>query len=78
LVFWAVFVVFTDKVVNELLPAGWHPYDMLRWYDNPDTPIFRMVQLPAAVERLLILLIQYSFPPAFWVITYFRLKEKEV
>lgn len=79
LLFWLVFVLFTDKVINEHLPAGWHAYDMLRWFDNPDSSaIFRMVQLPDAVERLLIFLVQYSMPPAFWVITYFRLKEKEV
>jgi len=79
LLFWLVFVLFTDKVVEEHLPAGWHAYDMLRWYDNPDnSALFRMVQLPDAVERLLIFLAQYSVPPVFWVITYFRLKEKEV
>ncbi len=79
LLFWLVFVLFTDKAVTEHLPDGWHAYDMLRWYDNSDnTAVFRMVRLPEATERLLILVIQYSFPPAFWVITYFRLKEKEV
>ena len=79
LLFWGGFIMFTDKVVNEHLPAGWHAYDMLRWYDNPDnSPVFRMVQLPDTVERLLVILVQYSIPPAFWVITYFRLKEKEV
>jgi hypothetical protein len=37
-----------------------------------------LVELPEALRDLLIGLFKYGFPFFFWVVTYFRLKEKEV
>jgi len=77
--FWGAFVLFASKGIGEHLPKGWHQYDMLQWIDdNRGTVNFRTVRLPESMEKLLIFMIQYSIPPALWVITYFRLKEKEV
>ena len=79
LLFWIVFVLLADKGVRTLMPEGWSPYDLLRWVNRMDPAVSAsVVALPSSMERVLILLMQYSVPPMLWVITYFRLKEKEV
>ncbi len=38
----------------------------------------KIVSLPAWIEDWLLFLLKYAFAPIFWVVTYFRLKEKEI
>jgi len=79
LVFWVVFVLYAQKGIAEHLPDGWHPFDLVRWVHNQDNmDSSSLVVLPDIMEWILIYLMQYSIPPIFWIITYFRLKEKEV
>jgi hypothetical protein len=79
LVFWGVFVLFATKVVRNIVPDGWNTYDLIKWIDTKDNNTnFRFVTLPTAFENILIFCVQYSIPPIFWIITYVRLKEKEV
>jgi len=79
LVFWVIFVLYAQKGIAEHLPDGWHPQDLMRWTNNTDNRMpASMVTLPDTMERILVFLMQYSIPPIFWIITYFRLKEKEV
>lgn len=79
LVFWLSFILIMDKGLRGWLPEGWHVDSMLQWANNTslEGPI-QFVRLPATFERVMIFLIQYSIPPVLWIITYFRLKEKEV
>lgn len=79
LLFWGVFILYANKGIEQHLPEGWHSYDLTRWIHNGDNMVSAsLVTLPSTMERILIFLMQYSLPPLFWIITYFRLKEKEV
>lgn len=79
LLFWLVFLLFVVKGVEEHLPSGWRPYDLVQWiHYTKDTAQLELVRLPGWMENGLILLIQFSIPWVFWFIAYFRLKEKEV
>jgi len=66
------------NLTKNLMPRG-------RFFEGRGTYIFDMeegkgnlVQLPAQVVNTLLFLFKYSFPPIFWITTYFRLKEKEI
>jgi hypothetical protein len=69
--------LFITKGVEANLPHGWHMYGLFQWssYDEKNE---QWVLLAPGTEKFLRLLIEYSLPFIFWVITYFRLKEKEV
>jgi hypothetical protein len=78
-IFWVVFILYSQKGIAEHLPDGWHGHDLVRWSKNTGGLAGQhLVTLPGAMEKILIFLMQFSVPPIFWVITYFRLKEKEV
>ena len=79
IILWVIAVLFMEKGVAAHLPDGWRPYDFLEW-TRPDEYGSQMkwVKLPYGTERMLELFFECIFPPAFWCITYFRLKEKEV
>ena len=79
LLFWVLFVIFMSKGLEDHIPDGWHSFDFFKWIDSTDNTVsHRIVTLPGLMEKILILLLQFSIPPICWVITYFRLKEKEV
>ncbi|HEY8971685.1 MAG TPA: hypothetical protein VIM64_21435 [Puia sp.] len=79
LVFWVAFILYAQKGIAEHLPDGWHPYDLVRWTNNTENiAAASVVSLPGTMEKIFIFLMQCSLPPVFWIITYFRLKEKEV
>jgi len=77
--FWVIFILYVQKGIAEHLPDGWHGHDLVRWSNNTENgALASLVVLPGIMERIFIFLMQYSIPPIFWIITYFRLKEKEV
>jgi len=78
LLFILVFVVFQSEVLQRMLPGGWHT-DLTLWRQG-DGPLrdVQQVRLSPFTDKLILTLAQYILPPVFWVITYFRLKEKEV
>jgi hypothetical protein len=79
LLFWVLFVIFMSKGIEDHIPNGWHSFDFFRWIDSTDNTVsYGMVTLPGSMEKILIFLMQFGLPPILWVITYFRLKEKEV
>ena len=79
LVFWLIFILFMDKGLREWLPEGWHYDSMMQWANNTSQQgPNQFIRLPPSFQGIVIFLIQYSIAPALWVITYFRLKEKEV
>ena len=65
--------------LNEtLLPNGTFDDDLgiYRIYKENEEDV--VVQLPGFVNTLTRNLILFGFPPFFWIVTYFRLKEKQV
>jgi hypothetical protein len=66
------------KLVGAMLPAGWHN-TFFHWdqFDPGGKPL-NTIRLPVRADSILVLLLQYSLPLIFWIITYVRLKEKEV
>ena len=78
LLFILVFVVFQSEVLQHLLPGGWRT-DLTFWHrEDGVAGNEQLVRLAPFTDKLILTLAQYILPPAFWVITYFRLKEKEV
>lgn len=68
-----------ENVIESSLPGGgWRLDGILEWvqYSSPGVP--SIVRLPVWIERILVLLMEYSAPFIFWWATYYRLKEKEV
>jgi hypothetical protein len=70
--------IFMGKVIEANLPAGWHMENLFDWYQFDKSGGEQWVRLPGAMKEFLTGIIKYSLPFIFWVITYFRLKEKEV
>jgi hypothetical protein len=74
-----VFVLFITEGVEKHLPDGWRINDLFQWTRASTLVGQRQwVRLPGWIDSLLWLLLRYCLPPLFWVITYFRLREKEV
>jgi hypothetical protein len=63
--------------VDTILPDGGYHRDIgsFRIQNNGND---HLVELPNVVREVLVGLFKYGFPFFFWVVTYFRLKEKEV
>ena len=38
----------------------------------------KLVALPEWIDDTLIFILKFAFAPIFWIVTYFRFKEKEV
>jgi hypothetical protein len=73
-----ILTVFLNKVVFHTTPDGWQN-NILTWDQyNEHWTHLGSVRLPLWLNRTVILLLQYSLPPVFWTITWFRLKEKEL
>jgi hypothetical protein len=72
------FVAFLAGVISHMLPRGWEA-EMLRWHKAEFPGPFRaVIRLPSLLEICLVRGSQCCFPFIFWIITYFRLREKEV
>lgn len=66
-------------LLESMLPEGSYLRDIgsFRVFNNEDGADY-LVELPNGVRDVIIGLVKYGFPFFFWVVTYFRLKEKEV
>lgn len=78
LLFGLVLMLFGTKI-ERMLPHGWRMRGLFEWerYDdiaNGETRIY----ISFWIETILLNLLRFGLPVLFWVITYFRLKEKEV
>jgi hypothetical protein len=78
LVVFLFLVFFLNKVIHLFMPDGgfFEPFSVYRVYrgDKGDVAI----QLPEWMNIISLFLFKYSLAPVLWVVTYFRLKEKEV
>lgn len=77
LVIFLVGVFYVHNVMASFMPKG-HFYDGMGAYKVFEKGQEKIVALPSTIGKVLGYLLMYSFAPIFWLVTYFRLKEKEV
>jgi hypothetical protein len=78
LVVFLFMVFFIHKVMGSFMPDGnfFEPFTVYRlWHTSQGEA---MIQLPEWFSSILLFLAKYTLAPGLWVVTYFRLKEKEV
>jgi hypothetical protein len=69
--------LFVSKILYPILPEG--DYEALtRFRVDNDEGEFRLVSLPEWIGEAVRLILTYALAPFFWVVTYFRIKEKQV
>jgi hypothetical protein len=77
LVIFLIGVFYVHNVLGSMMPKG-HFYEGMGAYKVFQNGQDRIVSLPSYIGRIVGFLLMYSFAPIFWLVTYFRLKEKEV
>lgn len=77
LIVFLVLVFWEHKIVESFMPRGsfFKPFTKYRVLENGKDLI---VRLPEWISSILLFLMMYALPPLLWIVTYFRLKEKEV
>jgi len=79
LLFMLIYVAFVSEGVGRQLPPEWFIKDLFQWQRASSlVGQGQWVKLPFAIECALKILLIYGIPVLFWVITFFRLREKEV
>src|SRR5260221_9186837 len=78
LLFILVFVVFVSEILRHMLPGDWRTSLTFLYQGDSARGNEKIVRLTRLTENLLIVLTQCGLPLIFWIIAYFRLKEKEV
>jgi len=75
---WIVIMVFYDKVLGSFVPHGGFSdgFSTYHLYNESDTG--KIIRLPEWINTVILFLLKYAFAPVFWVVAYFRLKEKEI
>ena len=74
-----VTVVFITKGVQGHLPPHWRMDGLVQWIQSKDMFVqSALVRLPFGIEKILNFLLMFGTPVMLLLITYFRLKEKEV
>ena len=75
----ALFIfVLESAVLNHLLPRGGFNQNMHTYRFFTDDNKSWQITLASWIGDSFSVLFKYAFPPLFWVVTYYRLKEKEV
>lgn len=71
-------IVFTNKALGSFAPDGGfsNGFSTYRLYSDGDMD--KIIRLPEWINSIVLFLLKYAFAPIFWVVTYFRLKEKEI
>jgi len=75
---WALFTLLIIKVFSNLTPTGWRDENIASWGHIDELGQINRIRISPWIEQLLDSLLNYSIPVVLWVITYFRLKEKEI
>ncbi|HTF31736.1 MAG TPA: hypothetical protein VK625_22920, partial [Flavitalea sp.] len=72
--------LYVAKILQPMLPDGGHYVSLtsFRIFENNDFNQQKIVSLPGWTNNTLTFLLKFAFAPIFWVVTYFRFKEKEV
>jgi hypothetical protein len=78
LVVFLFLVFFIHKVMGSFMPDGsfFEPFTVYRAWNSSQGEV--MIQLPEWLSSILLFLAKYTLVPCLWIVTYFRLKEKEV
>ncbi len=73
-------VLFFAKVLDPMMPDGGYYKGLTsyRIFEDGNFQHAKIVQLPEWIGEVLFFLLKYALAPLLWVVTYFRLKEKEV
>jgi hypothetical protein len=63
--------------MGAFMPSGgfFEPFTVYRVFNKQEDS---MILLPEWFSAIMLFLTKYTLAPALWVVTYFRLKEKEV
>jgi hypothetical protein len=82
LLFIVAFVIFQKLVLLPMKPDGWSD-NFFRWTQdmnelNDHDMSLHEVRLPFHLDLIFLLLSEFGVAPFFWVVTWFRLKEKQV
>jgi hypothetical protein len=77
LIVFLVLVFWEHKIVEPFMPHGsfFKPFTVYRVTENGKD---LMIRLPEWISSILLFMMMYTLPPILWIVTYFRLKEKEV
>ena len=78
LLFTLILAIFFKEAIFNTMPNGWQNNTLAWDHYNEHWTHLGTVRLPVWLDRTVVLLLQYSLPPIFWIITYHRLKEKEL
>jgi len=78
LIVFLILVFFVHKVLGSFMPPGgfFEPFSVYRIFDTTKGQL--IVQLPSWLSSSVLFLTKYALAPCLWVVTYVRLKEKEV
>ncbi|MBI2729998.1 MAG: hypothetical protein HYX40_04480 [Sphingobacteriales bacterium] len=79
LLVWLFLFLFLAKVLGPMMPDGSYFNGLTNWslMNNGDGPN-KVIMLPKWIESTTTFLFKFGFAPLFWMVTYFRLKEKEI
>lgn len=72
------YLLFEMKILNSTLPAGWNIELFMGWRQDYGRGNVYYVNLPSWAATIVGFVFRFCLPFIFWLITYFRLKEKEV
>lgn len=72
--------LFVGKVLTAMLPPGGYYRGLTSYqvWEGGSFELSKIIMLPDWADSLLGFLVKYAFAPIFWVVTYFRFKEKQV
>ncbi|RYY22567.1 MAG: hypothetical protein EOO04_15565 [Chitinophagaceae bacterium] len=75
-----VFTLFVAKILYPMLPEGgdYNSLTSLSVYTEGSPGNAKLVALPEWIDDTLQFILKFAFAPIFWIVTYFRFKEKEV
>lgn len=74
-----LFIYLIYQLGENGVPHGFNYSSLTSWTEfNFNAENMRMVKLPGWIESVIETILKYSLAPLFWVITYHRLKEKEI
>jgi hypothetical protein len=77
LIIFLVLVFFQHKIIESFMPHGGFFNSTIYRVWGPEGREFS-ISIPAWIGVILLFLVKYSLPPLLWIVSYFRLKEKEV
>lgn len=71
-------IVFVGKIMDSFMPDGNYFEGLTSYRLNTGGDEERIIRLPEWINGITVFLLKYSFAPILWVVTYFRVKEKEI